>query len=114
MQAQVKGPMKTIDSYIESPDGNVTAQSIQWYPSRPYLQIFMDSEHIIEIRTKRVRNGMTRECSFISYGTGGDNCETVASPTYCPEVFQCEDLYDYHKTLWIDGQRIGVIRETEE
>lgn len=69
--------------------------------------------HDIEIRTRRTRNGKTRVCYYISTGQGSP-CEVVNTPKHCPDLAWCTELYDATKTLYIDGQKWGVIRETEE
>lgn len=66
-------------------------------------------EHVIEIRTKWVPDGWSM---FPPVCDEGD--ETVWVPeksTKADPVYRC---YKRVKTLYIDNQRIGVIREVEE
>ena len=62
-------------------------------------------EHVIEIRTKR--------------GMPNEKCITrlkAIVPAWTPEVadLALQKCTPVHKSLWIDGQRIGEIREVEE
>lgn len=100
---------KIVNAYAECPPDNWCPVMTLNMPSKP-------AEHVIEIRTKRRKTGRTMACYTIEDQLYGKlaGCKNIPTPMYCPESATCETLYRTVKTLYIDGQKVGVIREVEE
>lgn len=71
-------------------------------------------EHVIEIRTRRVLTGKTKMCYLIVISEAkGPSCEIVDKVKECPQGTECSDDYTVTKEVYVDGSRVGTLKETE-
>ncbi len=82
------------------------------YPTDPVAMV-EGREHVFEIRTKRHWTGRTKYC-YPAHGIEKERCGyKPREELYCPNGARCSSEERVTRELWIDNQRIGVIKGLE-